>query len=163
MASRTPVLVARRRNEQQRRGEAFLKTLAEHTGLGNGKVRLVDPARSVELERRVYSFVREGIRSGGIERLCHLALSEAVSRCGSALQVLGEAEVDVLLCHSPDFIFRCRASVVAGALESLMLLDRDTVTVVSDDGTAGCALDAETEDAAKLFEVDLWGRLAPRR
>lgn len=69
---------------------------------------------------------------------------------------LGLAEVNVLLLHSPDFLFRCRADVVVRALRPLIEWDGDTVTIAADENRAGVVLDVETETEPRLFEVDWW-------
>lgn len=158
MVPNTAFLIARRRNEHRRRASEFLTRLAERTGLGSDQVSLVDPARSVELEAAVYSHLREGLATGAITRHCHLPLSEALSRFREPLEALGNVDVDVLLCRTPDFSFRCRAPVVVQGAQSLLEFDGDTVTVVAEGNSAGAVIDVETEALGRMvYEVDQWG------
>jgi hypothetical protein len=121
------------------------------------ELALVEPDRSVAIEEEIFPFIQGGLRSGDVKQYVHLSLPQAIERCVQHLDALGDDDVDVLLCRFPDFSFRCRARAVAGALQSLIELDGDTVTMVSDGHCTGVVIDVETESTAGgLYEVDVW-------
>lgn len=149
---------ARRRNAHRLRGDEFLASLRTRAGWTESQeIELLEPSASIEFEGRTYARLRQGIADGSIKRSRHLSLDEAVDGCRDVIERSSEGWLSVILCRSPDFIFRVPTSLLASALRALVEFDGDSVTAARDDGAAGFALDIETEAfPSPLYEVDSW-------
>jgi hypothetical protein len=159
MSTNDAFLIARRRNEQRLHASGFLSRLARSTGLAPEQISIVGPACSIKSEALIYACLKEGISDGTALRRCHLTLSDAVMHFREALELLGDVEVSVILCRSPDFLFRSRAHSVARAAASLIEFDGDTLTVATGDISAVVVIDIETEvQGGTLYEFDYYSR-----
>ena len=158
MAENIRFLVAHCRNAQKLRGAGFLEDLSRRTGLPPGELSLVDPTQAILLRREIDRHVVDGVKSGAVRRQGGLSLTEAAMILREFGVTQPDQPVYAFLCHSEEFPFSVRLSLLLGAWRAVLEFDGDTVSVVTPDLRNGLVLDVWSPDEASVeYQIDTWG------
>jgi hypothetical protein len=156
--SESKLKVALRRNQQKREAPSYLDAISRIVELDSGKLKLLDAGASLGFEEALLERTRKGMTDGSIRRTTEISADELESAIAEVLPGLGKGPVIVAPVNSMHLAFELPRAPSPRQLHELLLLDGDTIFVVSNDLASGVGVDFYDSEKriGKCFEVDSW-------
>jgi hypothetical protein len=131
--------------------------------LDTGRVRLLGAEESLDFEKRLFDSTRSGFADGTIRRRVEVTGGELGRVIADALGALSLRDTIVAPVKSMEFAFAVESTPNPEQLRRLVLLDGDSVFVVSPDLQRGMGIDLyESETRSGMcFEVSVWPPAIP--
>ena len=148
-----------RRNAHRRGFPEFLTAITETTGMSKDDISLVDAEESLRFEDLLMATIESGLASNVVRRRTELAWLEAEDVLQRFAMNVGEADVFVYLCHSPEYIFRTRIRNFQKHAKRIVQFDGDTIYAATCSLREGFGVDMYTSEVTDEIEftVDWWG------
>jgi hypothetical protein len=157
MTQNIPLMIALRRNRQQRGLDEFLALLTQATGLSLDEQDIISADTSVDLEGLLYATIQERLKNGSLLRTSELTWDEIQERIDHHAP-RSKSHLVVFLCHHSDFAFRIGIDIFSTHAKRLIEFDGDTVYAATEDVTHGVGIDMYESELvhAPRYTLDLW-------